>query len=158
MEDLLALRHKVYLEAKFCATTGARAFVCQVCAASQNHVLNNCILHRFKSGQEPNIQSSFQRILYGVAGIAAAAKKGGRTVHNLLSFKFVEKWPLDTSVSSAAATMDRIQQANILIIDEMSMLTTSMLARVNARLQAVRPGGGNLPFGGMSVILVRRET
>lgn len=71
----------------------------------------------------------------------AARNIGGMTLHAAFG------WPLTRRIKNPQAPAHR---ARLIIIDEVSMMSASMLADVESQLR----GRGNLPFGGKSILLV----
>lgn len=88
-------------------------------------------------------------------GVAASLLDEGQTINKLLdiSFKLADTDPLPTLSAGKRAAMERkLTEYTAFLIDEVSMLSPTLLRRVDERLREVlqRP---NWPFGGMLVIL-----
>lgn len=75
----------------------------------------------------------------------------GRTLHTLLRLPIRGK--SDLSTSSLQSLQSLFAYCSFLIVDEKSMIPLSMLSLIDNRLRAIKPRDGNLPFGGMNVVL-----
>ena len=85
----------------------------------------------------------------------AAENSGGRTIHSF--FRFAPEWhprtgyaPEDPADKDAIAT---IRRTNVLIVDEVSMLSPSLLDAMNEALQTLM-GHRDAAFGGTKVVFV----
>lgn len=88
---------------------------------------------------------------FATTGIAATLLKGGRTVHS--GFKLPVPL-LDTSVSSMRLTSEEAQvlrEADIIIIDEVTMLPKHGFRCIDKLLREVK--SKNLPFGGIVLVI-----
>ncbi|GBN42705.1 hypothetical protein AVEN_52569-1 [Araneus ventricosus] len=88
---------------------------------------------------------------FATTGIAATLLKGGRTVHS--GFKLPVPL-LDTSVSSMRPTSpeaDKLRQAVLIIIDEITMLTKEGLRCIDSLLRDLM--NNDKPFGGKVIII-----
>jgi ATP-dependent DNA helicase PIF1 len=87
--------------------------------------------------------SSCQRTL-----ATAAVLLRGRTVHSAIGLQ-CQTTSINEKVASATTTA-LIQQAAVLVIDEVSMIGLTLLNKIDVRLRALRQR--DEPFGGMSVV------
>jgi hypothetical protein len=78
----------------------------------------------------------------------AAVLLRGRTVHSAIGLQ-CKRTSINEKVASATTTA-LIQQAAVLIIDEVSMIGLTLLNKIDVRLRALRQR--DEPFGGMSVV------
>lgn len=85
----------------------------------------------------------------------AAENSGGRTIHSF--FRFAPEWhprtgyaPEDPAVKDEIAT---IRRTDVLIVDEVSMLSPSLLDAMNEALQMLM-GHRDIAFGGTKVVFV----
>ncbi|GBM93424.1 hypothetical protein AVEN_268464-1 [Araneus ventricosus] len=88
---------------------------------------------------------------FATTGIAAALMKGGRTAHS--GFKLPVPL-LDTSVSSMRPTSpeaDKLRQAVLIIIDEITMLTKDGLRCIDSLLRHLL--NNDKPLGGKVIII-----
>lgn len=101
-----------------------------------------------------NSNSEIQKKIYlsSTTGISAY-NIGGVTVHSLFGIGTgdLEITQLVKKVSRKKAQRDRILNMDILIIDEISMLSASLFEKLNAICQSIRKN--NLFFGGIQLIL-----
>jgi hypothetical protein len=87
-------------------------------------------------------------------GVAASLLPMGRTVHDMLSlgaFVGLERLKPLTGTKLAVARA-RFTNTRVVLIDEVSMITTAVLAHISDRLQQI--GGDERPFGGYAVVFV----
>ena len=87
-------------------------------------------------------------------GVAASLLNGGETIHSLFQF-YIGKNNICHSNSTlsdiALRTMhEKIKDCNYIIIDEISMVGSSMLCKIHHRLQELT--GNDLPFGGKNIL------
>ncbi|XP_049618013.1 uncharacterized protein [Syngnathus scovelli] len=82
----------------------------------------------------------------------AAFNISGTTLHCLLKLPRCLKPPYHGLGNKLDEVRAELSIAEILIIDEISMVSKDLFAYVNARLKQIK--GINLPFGGMSVVAV----
>ena len=79
----------------------------------------------------------------------------GDTLHSLLKISVAKEGvPLaDLGTEKLKELQDKFKFCKFLIIDEFSMLSQSMLAKINQRLCEIMPQSNRLLFGGISIIL-----
>ena len=79
----------------------------------------------------------------------------GETLHSLLSIPVqIDNATLTELSGTRLKTLqEKFKYCEFLIIDEFSMLSQAMMAKINQRLREIRPGKKDLLFGGISVIL-----
>lgn len=87
-------------------------------------------------------------------GIAASGLPRGMTIHAAFSIAIASEGRAkeSTTKGSALVARNRFDKARILVIDEVSMVNASLLVGIDARLRDWFDG--NLPFGGLAVILM----
>ncbi len=125
--------------------TGASVFLTGEPGSGKTHTVNQYVKYLRARDIEPAITAS--------TGIAAT-QIGGITIHSwsgigirsALSRKELDK------IAGNAYRREQIEEAGVLIIDEISMLDGQRLSSVNAVCQKVRRS--RKPFGGLQVILV----
>lgn len=125
--------------------TGANVFLTGEPGSGKTHTINAYVTWLRKRGIEPAITAS--------TGIAAT-HIGGITIHSWSGIgvrRDLSPYDLD-SIASNKKVLDRARGTNVLIIDEVSMLSRDVLSMVDVVLREVR--GRDLPFGGMQVVLV----
>lgn len=88
-------------------------------------------------------------VLLGAPTAMAAMTIGGKTLHSLCQLP--PKWLIKSDIKRAPRRTE-ILEAKVLIIDEISMVTSNLLDGVSAFLRLNR--GVNEPFGGIPVIMV----
>ena len=95
----------------------------------------------------------FYRSKYGYDSVlimaptgCASRNAGGYTIQKLMSIG------RHRIMRSNAKNADKLMEAKLLLIDEISMVSASMLDQMNDRLQQVR--GNTLPFGGIEQVLM----
>lgn len=88
-------------------------------------------------------------VLLGAPTALSAINIGGKTLHSLCQLP--PGWIVKKDIQSAPKRED-IQEARLLIIDEISMVTANLLDGVSGFLRLNR--GINKPFGGIPVIMV----
>ncbi len=86
-------------------------------------------------------------LLCAPTGIAALTI-GGRTIHSLCNFPPAYILPSDIRINRKSP----VRSAKVLVIDEISMVSSNLLDAVNLFLQANRENKD--PFGGLTVVLV----
>ncbi len=129
--------------------TGANVFLTGEPGSGKTHTVNEYVAHLNSCGVEPAITAS--------TGIAAT-HIGGMTIHSWCGIGIKEKltpYDLDT-ISSNRKVMERVGNARVLIIDEVSMLSANTLAMADAVCREVRKGQSRSEdaFGGLQVVLV----
>src|SRR4051812_43108245 len=125
--------------------TGANVFLTGEPGSGKTHTINEYVPWLHDHGIEPAITPS--------TGIAAT-HIGGLTIHSWSGIgikKFLSAWDLDR-ITQTERVVKHVRGTNILIIDEVSMLSAQTLSMVEAVCREVR--ANELPFGGMQVILV----
>ncbi len=88
-------------------------------------------------------------VLLGAPTAMAAMTVGGKTLHSLCQLP--PTWIVKSDIKQVPGRIE-IVEAKLLIIDEISMVTSNMLDGVSAFLRLNR--GVNEPFGGIPVIMV----
>ena len=95
-------------------------------------------------------------------GAAATQFSGGQTIHKGLHISICRKrnsglhdqqQVSELSDDSAARLQQELQDLRLLIIDEKSMMGLGMLRKIDVRLKEARPNMGDVPFGGVSIML-----
>lgn len=125
--------------------TGANVFLTGEPGSGKTHTLNRYAGWLREHGIEPAVTAS--------TGIAAT-HIGGMTIHSWSGIgvrKDLSNYDLD-SIASNERVVKRISRANVLIIDEASMLSADTLAMAERVCRHVR--GKDAPFGGLQVVLV----
>ncbi|HRH55929.1 MAG TPA: AAA family ATPase [Candidatus Paceibacterota bacterium] len=126
--------------------TGANVFLTGEPGSGKTHTVNAYISWLRARGIEPSITAS--------TGIAAT-HVGGMTVHAWSGIGIADRMTpelLDT-VSGKEHVVKRLQKAKVLIIDEVSMLSGTVLSMVDEVLRTVRHEPDR-SFGGLQVVLV----
>ncbi|KKU45171.1 MAG: AAA ATPase, partial [Microgenomates group bacterium GW2011_GWA2_46_7] len=125
--------------------TGANVFLTGEPGSGKTYVLNAYVSYLRTHGIEPAITAS--------TGIAAT-HIGGMTIHSWSGIGIKTK--LDARdlkyITSNQYITRRIDRANVLIIEEVSMLTPDTLSMVDSVCRQVKQN--REPFGGMQVIFV----
>lgn len=129
--------------------TGANVFLTGEPGAGKTHTINRYIAYLREHGIEPSVTAS--------TGIAAT-HVNGMTIHSWSGIgvrRELSDWDLD-SIMSREKTVERINKAKVLIIDEISMLDATTLSMVDRVLRNVRRSAflQEKPFGGLQVIFV----
>lgn len=125
--------------------TGANVFLTGEPGSGKTHTVNEFVSWLRDRGIEPAITAS--------TGIAATHIHG-MTIHSWSGIGVrtsLSEADID-QIASKEHVVRRIQKTNILIIDEISMLSAPVLAMVDAVCREVKRV--SLPFGGMQVVLV----
>lgn len=125
--------------------TGANVFLTGEPGSGKTHTVNSYVSWLRSHGIEPSITAS--------TGIAATHVKG-MTIHSWSGIG-VKDHLTDTdldAIGSKEHIVRRIQQAKVLVIDEISMLAGNVLDMVDAVCKEVRHS--EKPFGGIQVVLV----
>ncbi|CAO4362547.1 unnamed protein product [Caenorhabditis nigoni] len=81
----------------------------------------------------------------------AAQLVGGVTIHTLLKFFPSHKAFTALPVTQLDALAENLRELRVLIIDEISLLTSLLLAQADVRLREVF--GNDVPFGGVSIVV-----
>ena len=125
--------------------TGANVFLTGEPGSGKTHTINEYIAYLRECGIEHAITAS--------TGIAAT-HIGGRTIHSWSGIGIasrLDSYAIDKIVSNEH-TVKRVSPAKVLIIDEVSMLSSETLSMVDAVLRGIKRNPH--PFGGLQVILV----
>jgi ATP-dependent DNA helicase PIF1 len=125
--------------------TGANVFLTGEPGAGKTHTINIFVNYLRDHDVEPAITAS--------TGIAAT-HIGGMTIHSWsgLGIKTkLDKYDLD-KIATSEYIVKRINRTKVLIIDEISMLSTNMLDMVDMVCREIKQS--DEPFGGIQVILV----
>ena len=125
--------------------TGVNVFLTGEPGSGKTHTVNEYVAYLRARGVEPAITAS--------TGIAAT-HIGGMTIHSWsgLGIKTnISKYDLDR-IASSEYIAKRVLRARVLIIDEVSMLTSEMFSTVDAVCREIRQS--QEPFGGIQVVVV----
>lgn len=125
--------------------TGANVFLTGEPGAGKTHTVNAYVDYLRRCDIEPAITAS--------TGIAAT-HIGGMTIHSWSGIgikTFLDKYDLD-KIATSEYICKRVNKTKVLIIDEISMLSTNMLDMVDMVCREIKQNPE--PFGGMQVILV----
>ena len=125
--------------------TGANVFLTGEPGSGKTHTVNAYVSYLNSCGIEPAVTAS--------TGIAAT-HIGGMTIHSWCGIGIRRKltpYDLDT-ISGNRKIMERVGNATVLIIDEVSMLSANTLAMTDSVCREVRRR--DEPFGGLQVVLV----
>src|SRR3989344_652453 len=125
--------------------TGANVFLTGEPGAGKTHTINNFVNYLRDRDVEPSITAS--------TGIAAT-HIGGMTIHSWSGIGIkgkLDKYDLD-KIASSEYIVRRVRKTRVLIIDEISMLSTNMLDMVDMVCREIKQSSE--PFGGIQVILV----
>lgn len=97
--------------------------------------------------------ASSRVICVAPTGIAANALPRGMTIHTAFSIAVAsDAKARSTTKGAAIIARDRFKHTRVIVIDEISMVSASLLVTVDARLRDWFEG--TLPFGGLAVILM----
>ncbi len=125
--------------------TGANVFLTGEPGAGKTHTINSLVSYLRGCEIEPAITAS--------TGIAAT-HIGGMTIHSWSGIGIknkLDKYDLD-KIASSEYIAKRVRRTKVLIIDEISMLSSNTLDMVDMVCREIRQSGE--AFGGMQVILV----
>jgi len=125
--------------------TGANVFLTGEPGSGKTHTVNEYVAYLHERGVLPAITAS--------TGIAAT-HIGGMTIHSWSGIGIktqLTKYDLD-KITSTEYVAKRILRATVLVIDEVSMLSSAMLSMVDAVCREIKRAPE--PFGGMQVVLV----
>lgn len=125
--------------------TGANVFLTGEPGSGKTHTVNEYVRWLNQHGVAPAITAS--------TGIAAT-HIGGMTIHSWCGIgikKSLSSHDLD-AIADNERVVRRVQKANVLIIDEVSMLSAPTLAMAEAVCRKLRQP--DKPFGGLQVVLV----
>ncbi len=124
--------------------TGKNVFLTGEPGSGKTHIINRYISYLRESGVEPAVTAS--------TGIAAT-HIGGYTIHSWSGIgvkEGISPYELE-AMNEKRSLVTRISRANILIIDEISMLDGKILDMVDMVLRSLK--GKDEPFGGVQVVL-----
>ena len=125
--------------------TGANVFLTGEPGAGKTHTINSLVNYLRSCDMEPAITAS--------TGIAAT-HIGGMTIHSWSGIGIknkLDKYDLD-KIASSEYVSKRVRRTKVLIIDEISMLSTNMLDMVDMVCREIKQN--DEPFGGIQIILV----
>lgn len=125
--------------------TGVNVFLTGAPGTGKTYTINAYIKWLKERAVEPSVTAS--------TGIAAT-HIGGRTIHSFIGIGVVDHlddYVIDT-IMQRESLYKRLTNAKVLIIDEISMLDSKVLDKINIILQGVRRV--EKPFGGLQVIFV----
>jgi ATP-dependent exoDNAse (exonuclease V) alpha subunit len=125
--------------------TGANVFLTGEPGAGKTHTINTFVNYLRSCDVEPAITAS--------TGIAAT-HIGGMTIHSWSGIGIrtkLDKYDLD-KIASSEYISKRVRRTRVLIIDEISMLSTNMLDMVDMVCREIKQKSE--PFGGIQIILV----
>lgn len=125
--------------------TGANVFLTGEPGAGKTHTINEYIRYAKKHKIDVAVTAS--------TGIAAT-HLGGSTIHSWSGVGIKDHLtPYDVdAIASREYISKRISKASVLVLDEVSMLSSNMLTMVDAVCKAVKQS--EEPFGGLQVIFV----
>lgn len=125
--------------------TGANVFLTGEPGSGKTYTINSYVRWLREHGIEPAITAS--------TGIAAT-HVGGMTIHSWSGIgirDYLSEWDI-TSIANNQNVRRRTRKTEVLIIDELSMLSGNVLEMVDEVLRATRER--KEPFGGMQVVVV----
>ena len=125
--------------------TGANVFLTGEPGSGKTHMVNQYAAYLREQKIEPAITAS--------TGIAAT-HIGGMTIHSWSGIGIktkLEKRDLD-KIASSGYIANRVRRAKVLIIDEVSMLSSNTLSMVDAVCRKIRQSSE--PFGGLQIVFV----
>jgi ATP-dependent exoDNAse (exonuclease V) alpha subunit len=122
--------------------SGENALLTGPAGSGKTHVLNEFIRHSKASGKKVAVTAT--------TGLAAT-HLGGSTIHSWSGIGIRDTLPPYFHEELHRGRADTINKADVLIIDEISMLHDFRLDLIDRLIRAVR--GEDLPFGGLQVIL-----
>lgn len=125
--------------------TGANVFLTGEPGAGKTHTVNAYVDYLRSAGVEPAITAS--------TGIAAT-HIGGMTIHSWSGIGIrsrLDRYDLD-KIATSEYIVRRVAKTKVLIIDEVSMLSSGMLDMVDMVCREIKQSSE--PFGGIQIILV----
>jgi ATP-dependent exoDNAse (exonuclease V) alpha subunit len=125
--------------------SGANVFLTGAPGAGKTYVLNEFIQRAERAGRKVAVTAS--------TGIAAS-HLGGMTIHSWSGLGILDRLTADDlrRLGGSDKLAKRYNAADVLVIDEISMLHGSRLDMINKMAKLLR--GSDEPFGGLQVILV----
>jgi hypothetical protein len=78
---------------------------------------------------------------------------GGITIHGAFDFRFGNEIT-SSSDKKLAELRENLSELQLIIIDEMSLVSSDMLYKINAKLKEIFHLRKNIPFAGIGMILV----
>lgn len=126
-------------------TTGANVFLTGEPGSGKTHTINEYVAYLRARGIEPAITAS--------TGIAAT-HIGGMTIHSWSGVGIktkLDKNDLD-KIAANGYIAKRVRRAQVLVIDEVSMLAPQTLSMIEAICREIKQSAE--PFGGMQIVLV----
>lgn len=125
--------------------TGANVFLTGEPGSGKTHTVNQYVRWLRNHAIEPAITAS--------TGIAATHINGA-TIHSWsgIGIKRALTAPELTRIANNKRVAKKVKEARVLIVDEISMLPAATLGMIEEVCRRIR--GGDLPFGGLQVVLV----
>ena len=125
--------------------TGANVFLTGAPGSGKTHTVNEYVVYLHARGIEPAITAS--------TGIAAT-HIGGMTIHSWSGIGIRTKLTKEDlrSIATSDYIAKRVRRANVLIIDEVSMLSPRTLAMVDAVCREIKQSAD--PIGGIQIVMV----
>ena len=78
---------------------------------------------------------------------------GGITIHGAFDFRFGNEIT-SSSDKKLAELRENLSELQLIIIDEMSLVSSDMLYKINAKLKEIFHQRKNIPFAGIGMVLV----
>ena len=110
------------------------------------HAISKALLYHCKDPEKPRV------LLLGPTGISAL-NIGGTTIHSVLGTKPGTKL-LGLNGKSKTALRNRLSEMKLLIIDELSMVSSGLWADIDSRLGEIFMMVPEVAFAGLSVMTV----
>jgi len=128
--------------------TTPRCFIVEGPGGVGKTLLNNTIIATCKAGRLTVIPTAS-------TGIASTLMIGGATTHSSLWIPTDVDYDTLSRLDAHSALAQRIKSADLIIIDEFSMLHRANLEYIDRQLRDIFPrdGRGRLPFGGIPILL-----
>jgi len=125
--------------------TGANVFLTGEPGAGKTYTINQYV--SYLNGHDVSVA------ITASTGIAST-HIGGMTIHSFSGIgikKYLDKYELDKIVTSEYVSK-RVRKAQVLVVDEVSMLNGTTLSMVDAVCREIRQN--QTPFGGLQVVLI----